>query len=303
LADDFKVSVRTIAKWRCRTFTHDLSSRPHNIEYAVADWQAILLCAIRKISRLPIDDIHDMLERGAIPLSRSAIYRCLKRNNLSAIPQEQREKSKKFKEYRPGYLHIDVTYLPVFERQRAYLFVAIDRATRTLFYKIYPRKSAPNAADFLQRCVQFFPFVIEFILTDNGLEFTNKLRRSKNGKLWKKVSRFDKKCKKYKIVHRLTKPATPKTNGMVERANGIIKQATILRHIYAGKNEMVSDLCDFLVHYNLRRRHSGLHKELGVKTPYEALQKWYGLEPTIFSRAPQAIDLEKNMRAMFYDSS
>jgi hypothetical protein len=41
------------------------------------------------------------------------------------VPQEQKEQAKKFKEYKPGFLHIDVTYLPKLDGQKYYLFVAI----------------------------------------------------------------------------------------------------------------------------------------------------------------------------------
>ena len=39
----------------------------------------------------------------------------------------------------PGYIHIDVKYLPQMadETSRRYLFVAIDRATRWVFVRIY----------------------------------------------------------------------------------------------------------------------------------------------------------------------
>ena len=37
-----------------------------------------------------------------------------------------------FKDYEPGFIHIDIKYLPQMpdESSRRYLFVAIDRATR-----------------------------------------------------------------------------------------------------------------------------------------------------------------------------
>jgi hypothetical protein len=43
-----------------------------------------------------------------------------------------RPKGSGFKAYEPGYLHVDVKYLPQLadESSRRYLFVAIDRATR-----------------------------------------------------------------------------------------------------------------------------------------------------------------------------
>jgi len=52
---------------------------------------------------------------------------------------------------------------------------------------------------------------------------------SKKGKLCDKPSKMDVKCKENNMEHRLTKPTTPKTNGMVERANGTIKNNTNLK--------------------------------------------------------------------------
>lgn len=75
---------------------------------------------------------------------------------------------------------------------------------------------------------------------------------------------------------------------MVERANGIIKSNTILREQYASKEEMETHLLKFLVFYLLYRRHGSLKKELGVKTPFEAVEKWFELNPEIFLQNPGA---------------
>ncbi|HPM89361.1 MAG TPA: DDE-type integrase/transposase/recombinase [Tenuifilaceae bacterium] len=187
--------------------------------------------------------------------------------------QQEREKAKKFKTYEPGYLHIDVTYCPKLDGVKWYLFVAIDRATRLILYELYDAKTAENAEDFIHKCLAFFPFQITHILTDNGLEFTNALLKSKNGKPCAKPSRVDELCKKENIKHRLAKPHTPKTNGMVERANGIIKSSTIPKEQYANKQSMEAHLLEFLVFNILYRRHGSLRRELGVKTPYEAVEK------------------------------
>jgi hypothetical protein len=42
----------------------------------------------------------------------------------------------------------------------------------------------------------------------------------------------------------------------------------------------------FLVFYLLYRRHGSLKRELGVKTPFEAVEKWYELKPEIFYQHP-----------------
>jgi len=127
--------------------------------------------------------------------------------------------------------------MPQFKGQKYYLFVAIDRAIRLLYYKIYKNKTAKNTEEFLKECKEYFPFYITHILTDNGCEFTDKFSRGKtetsgNHKLFQTslrdfVSLHDKECAKNNIEHRLTEPATPKTNGMVERVNGVIKDNTI----------------------------------------------------------------------------
>ena len=181
---------------------------------------------------------------------------------------------------------MDVTYLPAFEGEKSYLFVAIDRATRSLFYRIYEAKTSENTEDFMNRCLEFFPFEITHVLTDNGLEFTNRLIRSKKGELCQKPSKLDEICKTNHIEHRLTQPNTPKTNGMVERANGIIKKETILKENYANKEKMNDALMTFLVYYMLYRRHGGVRKELNVKTPLQAVEKWFMLKPEIFKQNP-----------------
>ena len=111
------------------------------------------------------------------------------------------------------------------------------------------------------------------MLTDNGLEFTNRLIKSKKGVLCSKSSKLDLVCEENNIDHRLTKPATPKTNGMVERVNSTIKNGTILKEKYKNKEEMTLALNTFLIHYMLFRRHGGIRKELNVKTPFNAIEK------------------------------
>ena len=155
-----------------------------------------------------------------------------------------------------------------------------------MFYWVYDNKSAESTIDFMDKVLDFFPFKITHILTDNGLEFTNKLIRSKKGELCQKPSKMDEKCKKNDIDHRLTKPSTPKTNGMVERVNGTIKNNTILKKDFENRIEMERELIAFLCAYNLYRRHGSLRKELNVKTPIQAVKKWFELKPEIFKTHP-----------------
>lgn len=286
LAAQYNVSENTVRKWKGREELFDRSSRPHTIYYSLDEIEQQVIKSVRRATWLPLDEIVEIVQQLNPLASRSAVYRTLLAAALNKVPKKEREKAKKFKAYEPGYLHIDVTYLPKMNGKRQYLFVAIDRATRTLFYWIYDAKTAENAVDFVYKCKAFFPFKITHILTDNGLEFTNALLVSKKGKRCTKPSKMDQWCSKENIEHRLTKPNTPKTNGMVERANGIIKSNTILKEQYDTKEEMNTHLIEFLVYYLFYRRHGSLKRELDVKTPYEAVEKWYELKPDIFSENP-----------------
>jgi hypothetical protein len=64
-------------------------------------------------------------------VSRSGLDRCLRRHgvgNLKALlPEQPKEPAKGFKLYEPGYVHVDIKYLPQMpdESERRYLFVAI----------------------------------------------------------------------------------------------------------------------------------------------------------------------------------
>jgi len=174
LANIYNVNIKTISKHKNREFTEDKTSRPNKIHYALSSLDKELIRVARTLPWMQLDDLTDTIADVISNAPRSNIYRTLKSFNIDAVPLEQKEKAKRFKEYEHGCLHIDVTYLPKFDNQKYYLFVAIDRATRLLYYKVYENKSSHNAVDFLRKCSEYFPFSISHILTDNGLEFTDK---------------------------------------------------------------------------------------------------------------------------------
>jgi transposase InsO family protein len=93
--------------------------------------------------------------------------------------------------------------------------------------------------------------MITHILTDNGMEFTDRFSQGRKEPTGN--HRFDKLCKTLKINHRLTEPFTPQTNGMVERGNGLIKEQTIKVQSYENLQEMIADLDKFLPYYLFTR--------------------------------------------------
>lgn len=299
----FNISEPTVIKWKHRASSTDSSSRPHRVHYSLDILHRQIIIAVRKATWMPLDEIVDVAEQLNLKATRSAVYRTLRCEGISKVPQKEREKAKKFKEYEPGYLHIDVTYLPKINGIKYYLFVAIDRATRILFYWIYDAKTAENAEGFMTKCLAFFPFSITHVLTDNGLEFTNKLIKSKKGQYCTKPSKLDIICDQNNVEHRLTKPNTPKTNGMVERVNGIIKKDTILKEDYHTESQMTHALLRFLLYYMLYRRHGSLKKELGVKTPLQAVEKWFGLKPELFKESPERFKEKISSLKLYFKAS
>jgi transposase-like protein len=286
LAQRYEVNEKTVRKWRKRDFSEDKSSRPETIHYALNSLERKLIERVRRSTWMSLDDVVDTVGSMIPKANRSNVSRTLQFFGISQIPKEKREKAKKFKEYKPGYLHMDVTYMPKLDGIKYYLFVAIDRATRVMYYKVYKNKTAQNAVAFIEECKEFFPFYITHILTDNGLEFTDKFVGKD-----KEVSGnhiFDKICKKEDVDHRLTAPFTPKTNGMVERANGTIKDKTIKVEEYKNIEELTASLNKFLLFYLFTRRHGSLRKELGVhvRTPFDAIECWFKIEPELFKISP-----------------
>jgi transposase InsO family protein len=126
--------------------------------------------------------------------------------------------------------------------------VAIDRATRWVFVQIKKNKTAASAKAFLNAVHKACPMRIQKVLTDNGKEFTDRLfaiaAPATHGE-----HEFDQLCASLGIEHRLTKPRTPRTNGMVERFNGRI--ADVLRsHRFNTGEDLEQTLLRYVALYN-----------------------------------------------------
>jgi len=209
---------------------------------------------------LPLDDLVDLVQQPLPQATRSSVYRLLHRNGVSRLPgkeeQEtgQEDKYGQFKDYGPGFVHIDCFYLPKLEGKKRHCFVAIDRATRLSFLTVYEHKDKKAATDFLRQCLSFFPFKLSKILTDNGREFTLKGLKNRWGTKVKDAHDFEQLCREQEIEHRTALPYTPKTNGMVERMNGLTKAATTKKNRYQSAPQMQSDLHGWFVRYNFCRK-------------------------------------------------
>jgi transposase InsO family protein len=300
LAERFGVTPQTIYKWRKRDSVEDRSHTPHRLQTTLTPAQEAVAVALRKALLISLDDLLAVVREFLNPnVSRSGLDRCLRRHGVGNLRDLQakaaRPKGSAFKAYEPGYIHVDVKYLPQMadESSRRYLFVAIDRATRWVFIRIFKAKTAANARRFLRDLERACPIRIRTILTDRaigaplvratmarGKEFTDRLfglrKRAATG-----AHEFDKLCADLGIEHRLTPPQSPQTNGMVERFNGRIEEVVQSHHFRSGE-ELETTMYRYVWLYNQQLPQSAL----GSKSPLQAMKDWHKLKPQLFRKQP-----------------
>jgi transposase InsO family protein len=186
---------------------------------------------------------------------------CLQRHGISRLLDIEGDKPKKqrFASYPIGYFHIDIAEVQTAEGKLR-LFVAIDRTSKFAFARLSQAAGKAEAAQFLRDLLEAVPYRVHTVLTDNGIQFTN--RRCDR---YASAHIFDRVCLEHGIEHRLTKVNHPWTNGQVQRMNRTIKDATVKRHHYDSHDELRQHLSLFIDAYNHARR----LKTLRGLTPYE----------------------------------
>ena len=285
LAERYNITVATARKWKHREDAQDRSHRPHKLCTTLSPAQEVLAVELRRTLLLPLDDLLAVIHEFINPdVSRSGLDRCLRRHGVSDLkalqPQieGQAKPLKTFKDYEPGFLHIDIKYLPQMpdEAHRRYLFVAIDRATRWVFMRTYRDQSDRSSTDFVRRLKRAAPMKIKTILTDNGSQFTDRFttrHRSPSGQ-----HEFDLACLSMGIEHRLCPPRHPQTNGMVERFNGRISDI-VNQTRFRSAAELDDTLQRYLVTYN----HLIPQRALKHQSPIQTLRRWQSERPELFT--------------------
>ena len=290
LARRYNVSRQTIRKWKERDSAEDLSHRPDTLRTTLTPVQEAIVVELRTTLLLPTDDLLAVTREFINPdVSRAGLGRCLRRHGVSQLSDlvakevDEPAKKKTFKDYEPGFIHIDIKYLPQMpdEDARRYLFVAIDRATRWVFMEIYSDQTDSSSVDFLTKVRSACPVKIVKLLTDNGSQFTDRFTSRKKDIDGNRVPTgkhvFDRLCKQFDIDHRLIPPRRPQTNGMVERFNGRIAEI-VQQTRFASAAELESTLRGYLRIYN----NSIPQRALKHLTPVQALKDWQQKKPELF---------------------
>ena len=279
----------TIRRWRGRDTVQDRPHTPRRLVTTLNPLQEFVVVELRKLLLLPLDDLLVVAREFVGPeLSRSALDRCLRRHGVARLAdllpeaEGQPPLPKPFKAYEPGFVHVDIKYLPRMpdEAEHRDLIAAIDRASRWVYFEIQPDKTAATAAGFLERLRAKAPFVIRTVRTDHGKEFTDRFcatgEREPTGQ-----HVFDQACTAHGIQHRLIKPQHPQTNGMIERFNGRV--AEVLKSTtFISARHLETTLRKYLHLYN----HYIPQKNLGHVTPVAKLKEYYHTKSALFQKRP-----------------
>lgn len=271
----FGISRDTFYLWKGRfnqrnlqTLEDNLKTRtPHHLrEMTTPSWilQRVYDVRLNDLEKSKYE-IHEELLREGIKVCHDTIQKVINRH--SELKNTQHKAAlKKHKNYsiprlKAAYelkekdlgslVQIDTKYLYILGK-RFYLFVAVDCKSRYGFVQGYGSCSSQNAADFLTKVMDYFPFKIQAINTDNGPEY---------------LLNFHKKCEELGIPHYFNTPHTPTMNSRAER---LIQ--TVEYEYFNYQYDLLPTLkeinlrCEFFNEkYNNRR----FHQAIGYQTPQE----------------------------------
>jgi transposase len=216
LARRYGVSTGTVRKWRQRgpAGCRDRSSRPHKLPWKASEEERAVVRELRRATGFPLDDLTFVARHFLPHLDRDNIYRILRAAGLSRRPApaapERAAAAARFKEYELGFIHVDVKHPPKLrtaggEWRKRYLFVAIDRRSRSVHLAVKDEETEASARAFLEEALTASPFRVTRILPDRGSCFT--------------AEGVERLCRALGVEHRKTRPCTPRTNGMAGSAS------------------------------------------------------------------------------------
>lgn len=259
----FEISRATIYRWR-KMYDGTLDSlaersrRPHNHPNQHTSKELKLISDMRR--RNPEAGLVvfwvKLMQRG-YKRSIPSLWRVLKRLTLLPVkPPNPKYIAKPYeKMLYPGQrVQIDVKVVPKScivpnvdgLQERFYQYTAIDEYSRFRFIMAFKEQSTYSSVQFLNALIKVFPFKIECVQTDNGLEFIKSFDERKKGRF----SLIEARLKELGIILKLIRPFTPRHNGKVERSHRKDNEYFYATHKFYSFDDFLKQLAVHLKRYN-----------------------------------------------------
>lgn len=219
-----RVSRQAIYEWKAKYDGHwksllDRSHRPKSHPKQHSKDEEALIIRYWRHNKEDMMVLWDKIREKGYKRSYRSMLRVIDRLQLNETPEKRRgyrPKPYKRADYPGQKVQIDVKYVPsycVSNGQKYYQYTAIDECTRYVFREMYDEHSTYSSKDFLIKLIQYFPFPIREIQTDNGTEWTNALLVKKS----EHKTLFEQELENMDILYHRIRVATPRHNGKVER--------------------------------------------------------------------------------------
>jgi transposase len=118
VAKRYGISAETVRKWRKRGAANclDHSARPHRLPWKASQEERAIVCALRRTTNFPLDDLTFVVSHFLPHLNRDSVWCILKAEGLSRRPKSSSNQPAKgqgsFRDYDLGFVHIDIKHLP-----------------------------------------------------------------------------------------------------------------------------------------------------------------------------------------------
>ncbi len=262
VARAFSISDRTARKWVQRAAVGELADRSCRPRHSP---RAISAAAMVEIQRLRQLGWTGAQIADVVQVSPATVARTLAQFGLARLEAlTERPAFVRYEWSRPGQLlHLDIKKLGRIghighritgDRQsRArgigweFVHVCVDDCSRVAYAEVLADETGPAVAAFLRRAAAWFRrrgVRVARVLTDNGTGYRSRV--------------FAAATRAQRLVHRRTRPYTPRTNGKAERFIRTMLREWAYGPAFPSSAHRTAALERWLHYYNWHRRHRGL---------------------------------------------
>jgi len=262
VARAFSISARTARKWVTRAAAGELADRSCRPQRSPRAISAALMVEIERLRHLGWTGAQIA---EVVKVSRATVARTLSQCGLARLEAlTARPPLVRYEWPRPGQLlHLDIKKLgrighvghritgdrhgPRRGIGWEFVHVGVDDCSRVAYAEVLPDEQGVTVAAFLRRAVGWFRrrgIRVERVLTDNGSGYLSRV--------------FHAAAQAQRLVHRRTRPYTPRTNGKAERFIRTMLREWAYGPAFPSSAQRTAALERWLHYYNWHRRHRGI---------------------------------------------